>query len=328
MHQPKAKSGVTAGCIVAVVFLAAAITLTSVAEAGTPGCKYKRRGNSCWVTQSPPPPSNSAPSISGTPASSVATGQSYSFTPTASDPDGNPLTFSIINRPPWASFSTSSGRLSGTPTSTAVGQYVDIGINVSDGQASAVLAPFSIDVDLTNRPPTISGSPPTTAREGQTYAFTPGANDADGDTLSFSIANRPVWATFNSATGELTGTPGNGTVGNYANIAIGVGDGSATAALPIFSIAVAQASLGSAILSWQAPTTRVDGSPLTSLNGYRIRYGTAAGNYPNLVDIANGGVTSAVLSNLPPATYYFVISAYDTTGIESANSAPASKTIN
>lgn len=178
-----------------------------------------------------------------------------------------------------------------------------------------------------NRTPMISGTPPATAREGLAYSFMPKASDADGDTLTFRISNRPVWARFDRATGALTGTPGPGTIGNYANIRIRVTDGIATARLPIFSIAVQQSSMGSATLHWQPPTMRTDGSPLTNLDGYRIRYGTAIGSYPNLVDVTNEGLTSAVVSNLPPATYYFVISAYDTNDAESAYAAPASKTI-
>lgn len=197
--------------------------------------------------------------------------------------------------------------------------------------AVAFLAPavtVTSVAEAANRAPTISGTPPATAREGLAYSFMPKAQDADGDTLSFSISNRPVWARFNRATGALTGTPGPGTVGNYANIRVRVTDGIATARLPIFSIAVQQSSLGSATLHWQPPTTRSDGSPLTNLDGYRIRYGTASGSYPNLIDITNEGLTSAVVSDLPPATYYFVISAYDTNGAESANAGPASKKIN
>ena len=294
------------------------------ADAARDNCKSRRLRDACATSSST---TNRAPSISGTPATSVATGQAYSFTPAASDPDGNTLTFAIVNRPAWASFSTSTGRLNGTPPSSAVGEYIEIRISVSDGQASASLAPFSITVLQGNRAPTISGSPPTSAREGQAYAFTPAAADADGDPLSFSVTNRPAWATFNAANGTLTGTPGVGTVGTYSSITIRVSDGVATTALPAFSITVQQAAMGSATLSWQAPTTRTDGSPLTNLAGYRIRYGTSSGNYPNLVGIPNGGLTSAVIENLPPSTYYFVVSAYDTTGAESDNSSPVSKTI-
>jgi hypothetical protein len=311
----------------AIALLLAVGALASAAEAGTPqNCKWKRWRLVCQPTTTTPPP-NVAPSISGTPPTSVLAGQTYSFTPNASDANGNALTFAIVNRPTWASFSASTGRLTGTPASSAVGQYVDIRISVSDGQLSTSLAPFSVTVTQGNRAPTISGSPPTAAREGQAYSFTPSAADADGNPLTFSITNRPSWAQFNTGNGALTGVPGMGTVGNYANITIRVSDSIATATLPAFSIAVQQSAMGSATLSWQAPTTRTDGSPLTNLAGYRIRYGTSSGNYPNLIGIPNGGLTSAVIENLPPSTYYFVISAYDTTGVESVNSSPVSKTI-
>ena len=270
---------------------------------------------------------NQAPTISGVPATQVATGQTYSFTPTASDPEGKTLTFSIANRPPWASFSTSTGRLSGAPTSSAVGEHVDISIKVSDGRSTAALAPFSIVVSQANRAPSISGSPPTAAREGQSYEFTPAASDADGDDLTFSITNRPAWATFNSASGALKGTPATGTVGTYANITIRVSDGTQSAALPAFSIGVQQASMGSVTLSWQAPTQRTDGSALTDLAGYRIRYGTAPGSYANQVQIANPGITSYVINNLPPGTYYFVATAYDSAGRESEFSGMVSKSV-
>lgn len=310
----------------AIALLASVLAFASVAEAGDRNCKSRRSRETCG-TAVPPSPGNSAPSISGTPPASVVSGQSYSFTPAAADPDGNPLSFSILNRPPWASFSASTGRLSGTPSSSAVGEYVEIGISVSDGQTQTSLAPFSVTVTQANRAPTISGTPLTSAREGQAYNFAPEVADADGDALTFSISNRPVWASFNPATGALSGTPGIGAAGSYSGVSIRVSDGLASIALPSFSIAVQQASMGSATLSWQPPTVRADGSPLANLAGYRIRYGTSSGNYPNVVVIQNAGVTRAVVGNLPPATYYFVISAYDATGLESDNSSPVSKTI-
>jgi hypothetical protein len=270
---------------------------------------------------------NRAPVIGGTPAATVTAGQAYSFTPTASDPDGNALGFSIVNRPAWATFSTGTGRLSGTPTQAQAAQYVDIRITVSDGMASATLPAFTITVETGNRAPTISGSPATSIVEGQAYSFTPTASDADGDTLSFTITNRPSWATFNTSTGRLSGTPGAGTVGTYSNIQIRVSDGTVEAALPAFSITVQQAANGSATLSWNAPTTRTDGSPLTNLAGYRLRYGNSSGNYPNTITIGNPGLTSYVVNNLASGTWFFVLAAYDSGGLESSNTNPVSKTI-
>ena len=47
----------------------------------------------------PPPASNSAPLISGSPPDNVTVGVEYSFTPQASDPDGDTLDFSANNIP-------------------------------------------------------------------------------------------------------------------------------------------------------------------------------------------------------------------------------------
>lgn len=270
---------------------------------------------------------NRAPTISGTPGTKATVSQAYSFTPTASDPDGQALTFSIANKPAWASFSASNGRLSGTPGTSHVGVTSGIVISVSDGLASRSLAAFSIEVAADNRAPTISGTPPTTAREGQAYSFTPVASDPDGDTLSFSIANKPSWATFSTSTGALTGTPPAGSAGTYGSVTITVSDGTASASLGAFTITVQQASNGSVTLTWQAPDARTDGSALSNLAGYRIRYGTTAGSYPNVITLDNPGLTTYVVEDLPSATYYFVMSAFDSAGVESANTNPVSKTI-
>ena len=79
-----------------------------------------------------------------------------------------------------------------------------------------------------NVAPTITGAPPVHVLEGELYEFTPIASDADGDTLEFSIARKPAWASFDSATGRLSGTPDAEDVGNFTNIAITVTDGHET----------------------------------------------------------------------------------------------------
>ena len=89
---------------------------------------------------------NLAPGISGNPATTVQVGGQYSFTPVASDPDGDLLTFSISGQPSWASFDASTGRLSGTPTASDVGSYANIVISVSDGDLSTSLMAFTISV--------------------------------------------------------------------------------------------------------------------------------------------------------------------------------------
>jgi len=273
--------------------------------------------------------SNRAPVISGSPATSVNEGAVYEFTPSASDADGDALVFDIANPPSWASFDTATGRLSGTPASDDAGTYENIVISVSDGQDSSSLSAFVITVQavVTNSAPTISGNPAKAVTEGTQYSFTPDAGDPDGDSLSFSIANKPSWAAFDTGTGRLSGTPQAGDVGSYADIVISVSDGQASASLGAFSITVEAIAMGSVTLSWSPPTENTDGTALTDLAGYRIYWGTTSGSYPNSVSIDNPGVTTYVVENLVPGTYEFVATSYNTSGVESDYSAPATKTV-
>ena len=179
-----------------------------------------------------------------------------------------------------------------------------------------------------NVSPDISGTPAIQVSENSNYSFTPSANDADGDPLSFSVVNLPGWASFNSNTGQLQGVPGNADVGTYSNIIISVTDGIETVSLPQFNIVVESVpveSTGSVTLSWTPPTTYTDNSALTSLTGFNIYYGTTAGSYPNAINVSNPGLTSYFLDNLPAnRTYHFVMTAYDANGVESAYSQPVS----
>lgn len=268
---------------------------------------------------------NGAPVISGTPPSSVTAGQAYAFQPTATDPNGNTLSFSIQNKPVWATFSTATGKLSGTPASSQTGTYSNIQIKVSDGALSDSLAAFSITVTSpTSGAPSISGTPPSSVVAGQLYSFQPTASDPNGDPLTFSIQNKPAWATFSATTGKLSGTPTAAQVGSYGNIVISASDGTTSRSLPAFAIAVTQTANGSVTLSWQPPTKNTDGTPLTNLAGYRVYYGLAAGQYTQTVSLPNPGLSSVVIEGLSPTRWYFAIKAYNGSGVESAYSASVS----
>lgn len=84
--------------------------------------------------------------------------------------------------------------------------------------------------------------------------------------------------------------------------------------------------INTATLTWDSPTTNADGTPLTDLVGYKIYYGTTSGNYTEV--IAVGNVTTYKVEGLQPGTYYFALTAYDTSGNESGYSNEVSKTIN
>jgi hypothetical protein len=179
----------------------------------------------------------------------------------------------------------------------------------------------------TNSPPTIQGQPATSVAAGQLYIFEPVASDPDGDRLSFSVTNLPPGATFNSTTGRLSWTPTSVQVGTYRNVTISVSDGRSAVSLPAFSITVSDWAPGSATVSWVAPTENTDGSPLTDLAGYEIRYGRNPNALDYQVRIDTPGLTIYTIENLSPGTWYFAVLARNRQGIVSSPSAVASKTI-
>ncbi len=175
---------------------------------------------------------------------------------------------------------------------------------------------------------TVSGSPRTAVSSGQSYSFTPSVSNASG-ALTFSIHNAPPWASFDTATGELSGTPQAGDAGTYPDIVISVSNGQASATLPSFSITVAEAgsASGSADVSWTPPTTNTNGTTLTDLGGYYIYYGTSASSLTQKVQVTNIGLTSYEVGGLTAGTWYFAVAAYTTSGAQSSLSNVVSTTI-
>ena len=271
---------------------------------------------------------NAAPTIRGTPATSVTAGTAYSFQPIGADADSDALTFSISGKPAWATFDAPTGAIWGTPTDAEAGTYSNIEIRVSDGRVTTSLPAFSIVVNAKpNTAPTISGSPATSVAANAAYAFRPSAADADGDLLTWSVSGPPSWATFDGVNGSLLGTPTDAQAGTYSNIVIRVSDGHVTTSLPAFSIVVTQTTLGTATLSWSAPVENTDGSAITDLSGYRIYYGTNASSLGSMIQVSNPGVTTYVVNNLTSGTWYFAVSAYNASGAESEPSTIGSKAI-
>jgi hypothetical protein len=178
-----------------------------------------------------------------------------------------------------------------------------------------------------NNAPVISGSPVLRTIQDRAYTFTPTASDADGDTLRFSITNQPVWASFNSTDGTLSGTPEAIHIGTTLAVSISVSDDKATTSLAPFDLEVLPTAFGSATVSWDAPTTNADGSTLSDLAGFRVHYRTASGSITSTHPVDDPTATSAVVVDLEEGTYLFSVTAIDHSENESAPSPEVSKVI-
>jgi hypothetical protein len=82
----------------------------------------------------------------------------------------------------------------------------------------------------------------------------------------------------------------------------------------------------SVALSWSAPTQNTDGSPLTDLAAYRIRYGTAASALSQTQQIA-APATSVTIANLSSGTWYFSVASVNAAGVEGPASSIVSTTV-
>ena len=178
-----------------------------------------------------------------------------------------------------------------------------------------------------NQAPQISGSPTQTVLQNTQYYFKPKVSDADGHTLTFSIVNKPDWATFAKATGKLSGTPSASHVGTYTGIKISVSDGRVTSSLPNFEVTVTQSGSGSWALSWLPPMQNDSGSTLSDLAGYKIYIGQSATALNRVIELNNSGLTRYVVENLTPGRWYVAMTSVNSSGRESQLSAVISKVV-
>ena len=140
--------------------------------------------------------------------------------------------------------------------------YVTVAANAFKDALGHVFAGINDDstwrFTIINRPPVISGAPAAQVAEDSNYSFTPAVSDVDVyDTAAFSIVNAPSWASFDTTTGTLTGTPDNDDVGVTSGIVITVTDSAgAQASLAAFSITVG--NINDAPVITGTPAAQVD----------------------------------------------------------------------
>lgn len=173
--------------------------------------------------------------------------------------------------------------------------------------------------------PQLSGTPATSVVAAHYFAFQPGVSNPSGTKLTFAVANKPSWATFNSATGRLYGTPiPLANVGTFRNIVISASAGTLRGVLPAFAITVLPLPNNPPKISGSAATVAAPGKAYSfqptaqDPNGLRIifaitskpawlafdsatgrLYGTPAakdaGTYSGIIITAYDGYSKAVL---------------------------------
>jgi hypothetical protein len=138
--------------------------------------------------------------INGSPVTTAAVGQAYSFQPTVASAASTGLKFSITNTPAWAKFDPTSGKLAGTPSASQVGTYKGITISVVAGTTTAALPAFSIVVTEGNSQSnvTLSWQAPTENADGSALV------DLKGYKVHYGSASKTYSDTVQVANPGLT----------------------------------------------------------------------------------------------------------------------------
>ena len=160
----------------------------------------------------------------------VNEGQELKFTINAVDPEGAPVTYSVVSKPEGSNFNATTKEFSWTPTYKQAGNYTAT-FSASDGNSSATLN-VSITVVDVNTPPQINAIPDKTINEGEQLTFEVIATDNEGDALTYSASNTPAGSDFNPTTHIFSWKPTGKQAGDYT-VTFSVSDGVFTSSINV-----------------------------------------------------------------------------------------------
>ena len=203
-------------------------------SAANPGDDPSTGNNSASDTDGVSNPGNTAP-VANAQSVSATEDQATAITLTASDPNGDPLTWTILTVPAHGTLSGSAPALTYTPAANYSGPD-GFTFRVNDGSTDSPAAQVSINVAGVNDAPVAAGQSVTTSEDAP-LAIVLGGSDPDGGALTYAIATQPAHGTLSGAGASFTYTPASGYTGADA-FTFTVSDGIVVSAAATISIAV------------------------------------------------------------------------------------------
>src|SRR5437879_5974214 len=201
------------------------------------------------------------------------------MTLTASDVDGDPLTYAVVTAPTHGTLSGTAPNLTYTPAAGYFGPD-SFTFKANDGTVDSAAATVSLTVVHVNHAPVAAAQTVTTA-EDTAKAVVLTATDADGDPLTYSVVAGPTHGALSGTAPNLTYTP----AANYNgpdSFTFKANDGTVDSSAATVSITVtavndppvaandSYAATEDTVLTIAAPgvlanDSDVDGDPLTAL---------------------------------------------------------------
>ncbi len=173
---------------------------------------------------------NAPPVLSPIGNQNVDEGAVLSLNITASDPDGDSITFAATGLPAFCGLTdnlNNTATLTCSPGFANAGVYTGLNVTVNDGIAGDSEG-FTLTVNNVNRPPILNTIGNQTVDEGATLNVIVASSDPDGGLLTFGATGLPAFCSFTdnlNNTGTLTCSPGYTDAGIHTGLTIIVNDG-------------------------------------------------------------------------------------------------------
>ncbi|MBF2067245.1 MAG: putative Ig domain-containing protein [Calothrix sp. C42_A2020_038] len=170
---------------------------------------------------------NVAPDFLSAPPTSAMVGRKFVYESFATDLNSDSLTYDLVVKPDGMVVDSATGTVVWKPTLNQVGEH-DVILRVKDPNGGVDLQSFKLTVSPLNNTPVFTSGFVSLNRGyvGQTYRYQFTAIDADGDSISYSLAPNSNGASIDPNTGLFSWTPQEGNLGNNTfNITISDGRG-------------------------------------------------------------------------------------------------------
>lgn len=180
---------------------------------------------------------NANPQITSSPNSVVAVNSLWEYQATATDADGDFLTWKLANAQTGMNI-TSTGLFSWIPPMSWVGQTVTFDIIVEDGRGGQAVQTLNVPVNYqANDAPVITSTPTYAAQLDAQYSYQVTATDAEGDDISYSLTVNPEGASMNDS-GLVSWTPAADQVGAAHSFKVIAQDALGGQSIQTFQVAV------------------------------------------------------------------------------------------
>lgn len=195
---------------------------------------------------------NRPPTLRQMPAQRVLLGSEFVLQLFASDPDGDPVSYSLLSGPPEMTIAA-NGFVRWSPA-TIPPTPPEVTIRADDGRGGFSTQTFilSVEAEAGNLPPRFTSLPPTTGSANAPYVYDIRGDDPDGDQIIWNIERGPQGMSIDGVNGRIRWVPTNEQVG-VTNVEVRAFDSQGGSAVQSFTIAVAANNTAPLVLS--SPTT-------------------------------------------------------------------------